>query len=70
MAQTAWTSGNSVRLGANGRKMTVVGFDSVGSAICEWSDDGGQKRCAYVTPSLLTGWIDERPNNDGASQSP
>jgi uncharacterized protein YodC (DUF2158 family) len=55
MAQTAWTSGNCVKFGPTGRKMTVVGFDDVGSAICEWSDDGGQKRCGYVTPSLLNG---------------
>jgi uncharacterized protein YodC (DUF2158 family) len=66
MAQTEWTRGNSVKLGPTGRKMTVVGFDGVGSAICEWSDDGGQKRRGYVTPSLLTGWIVEPPDNDGA----
>jgi uncharacterized protein YodC (DUF2158 family) len=50
----------------DGRKMTVVGFDDVGSAICEWSDEGGQKRCGHVTPSLMTEWIDEPPDFGGA----
>jgi uncharacterized protein YodC (DUF2158 family) len=40
--------------------MTVVGFDSVGSVICEWSEEGGAKRCGYITPSVLTDWIDQR----------
>ena len=59
-AQVSWKSGSLVKLGADGRRMTVVGLDSVGSVICEWAGDSGPKRCAYVTPSLLTGWIDER----------
>jgi uncharacterized protein YodC (DUF2158 family) len=60
MALVSWKSGCLVKLGANGRKMTVVGFDSVGSVICEWSEEGGAKRCGYITPSVLTDWIDQR----------
>jgi uncharacterized protein YodC (DUF2158 family) len=60
MAQVSWKSGSPVKLGPDGRKMTVVGLDSVGSVICEWSEDGGAKRSGYVTPSLLTNWIDEQ----------
>lgn len=59
-AQVSWKSGCLVKLGAEGRKMTVVGFDSVGSVICEWAGDSGPKRCAYVTPSLLTAWVDQQ----------
>ena len=49
------SSGSSVKLGTDGREMTVVGFDSVGSVICEWGDgEGRPTRRGYFTPSLLT----------------
>ena len=49
------SSGSSVKLGTDGREMTVVGFDSVGSLICEWGDgEGRSTRRGYFTPSLLT----------------
>jgi uncharacterized protein YodC (DUF2158 family) len=65
MAQVSWKSGCLVKLGANGRKMTVVGFDNVGSVLCEWSDDDGPGRHGYFTASLLSNWIDERRHDGG-----
>jgi uncharacterized protein YodC (DUF2158 family) len=47
-------SGSVVQLISGGRLMRVVGYDSVGSVICEWPDGRGGISKGYIPRSLLT----------------
>lgn len=52
MTNAQWKSDTRVRISESDREMTVVGRDSVGSVICEWSQ-GEQLFRGYVTPTVL-----------------
>jgi uncharacterized protein YodC (DUF2158 family) len=52
MTSAQWNSGTRVKLTPGGLEMTVVGYDSVGSAICEWSR-GDHLLRGYFTPTTL-----------------
>jgi hypothetical protein len=52
MTNAEWKSGTCVKLTASSLEMAVVGHDSVGSVICEWSQGEHLVR-GYVTPTVL-----------------
>ena len=52
MTNAQWKSDTRVRISESDREMTVVGRDSVGSVICEWSQGEHLVR-GYVTPTVL-----------------
>jgi len=52
--QTTWKSGSLVILGMDGPSLRVVGYDSVGSVICEFPDADEPRSRIYVAPALLS----------------
>jgi hypothetical protein len=48
-----WKSGALVTIASGGRTLRVVGYDSVGSVICEFIDDAEKLLRLYASPSLL-----------------
>ena len=52
MTNAQWDSGTRVKLTSSDLEMTVVGNDSVGSAICEWNRGDHLVR-GYFTPTIL-----------------
>ncbi len=52
MTNAHWISGTRVKINSTGLSMTVVGYDSVGSVICEWNRGGHAVR-GYVNPMIL-----------------
>ena len=52
MTHLQFKSGTRVKISAMNLVMTVVGYDSVGSVICEWNCEGKPVR-AYVTSAVL-----------------
>jgi len=52
MTNAQWKSDTRVRISASHQEMTVIGHDSVGSVICEWSQGEHLVR-GYVTPTVL-----------------
>ena len=52
MADVQWKSGTLVKINSIDLVMTVVGYDSVGSVICEWNREGQPVR-GYVTAAVL-----------------
>jgi hypothetical protein len=63
--RASWKSGNVVRLLSGGEAMKVVGYDSVGSVICEPLNDE-RHLGIYVPPSSLVA-ADPGPD-DGAPE--
>ena len=53
MAHPQFKSGTRVKVSAMNLVMTVVGYDSVGSVICEWNNCEEQPVRAYVTSAVL-----------------
>jgi hypothetical protein len=54
MADGKWKSGTLVKVRSNERPLRVVGYDSVGSIICELLEDEVRPLRLYTSPSLLT----------------
>jgi uncharacterized protein YodC (DUF2158 family) len=52
MANAQWKTGTRVKVAPVGWEMTVVGYDSVGSVICEWIREEHPAR-GYFTPTTL-----------------
>jgi uncharacterized protein YodC (DUF2158 family) len=52
MTNARWNSGTRVKLTSSDFEMTVVGYDSVGSAICEWIRGEHLVR-GYIVPTIL-----------------
>ena len=52
MTNAQWNSGTRVKLTSSDLEMTVVGYDSVGSAISEWNRGEHLVR-GYFTPTIL-----------------
>lgn len=52
MTNAQWSYGTRVKFPSSDLEMTVVGYDSVGSAICEWNR-GEQLVRGYFTPTTL-----------------
>lgn len=52
MAKAHWKSGTRVRVKSVDWAMTIVGYDSVGSVICEWKR-GEHLARGYFNPKIL-----------------
>ncbi len=65
MANSQWKSGTLVKLNSTELVMTVIGYDSVGSVICEWHRDGQPAR-GYVTAAVLA--LVDNQHQSAASQ--
>ena len=52
MINAQWNSGTRVKLIPSDMEITVVGYDSVGSVICEWTFGEHLVR-GYFTPTIL-----------------
>ena len=52
MTNAQWNSGTRVKFPSSDLEMIVVGYDSIGSAICEWNRGEQLVRC-YFTPTTL-----------------
>ena len=63
MVKTPWKSGSLVKFVAGGGMLMVVGYDSVGSVICERVEYPERERF-YVPPGLL---INAGPNSEACS---
>ena len=59
-----WKSGGLVRIGSEGVRLSVVGYDSVGSVICELADREVPRERLYVTPALLYNAESERDTHN------
>jgi uncharacterized protein YodC (DUF2158 family) len=53
MTSDEWKSGTRVTFIPTGLEMAVVGYDSVGSIICDWTR-GEHRVRSYFTPTALT----------------
>ena len=54
MPKSEWKSGTLVKIKSCELGLRVVGYDSVGSVICEYIDDDTKKSRLYVAPTMLT----------------
>jgi hypothetical protein len=67
MDDVRWESGIIVQMTSGGEALTVVGYDSVGSVICQGLEP--QRERLYVSPSLLTEVSLDRARRELTSQS-
>ena len=54
MADAKWKSGTLVKVLSGEQAMRVVGYDSVGSVICELIESQDRPLRIFTSPSLLT----------------
>ncbi|KJC53908.1 hypothetical protein UP10_41660 [Bradyrhizobium sp. LTSPM299] len=54
MADIKWKSGTLVKVLSSKQVLRVVGYDSVGSVICELIENQDRPLRLYASPSLLT----------------